>query len=111
MEGSATDLDRRQTGRFPASGAATLNWRNRWSLLRSAFVTVRNVSDMGVQVRLTGDAGMDEGQEVQLIGDDYDCRGRVVYFQEEGLTAVVGIEFVRPDHASSRAGVWPLTVH
>jgi hypothetical protein len=87
-----SDERRRQT-RFPTTGRATLNWSDRAGL-HSTFVDVRNVNQDGLQVELTEDVGLEPRQFVHLIGEAYQCRGRICYREKRGSVTVVGMEFV-----------------
>ena len=85
--------ERRQEPRLPATGRATLNWSNRAGLQRGTFVDVRNVNQDGLQVELTEDVELEPGQSVHLIGEEYQCQGRIRYREQRGPVTVMGIEF------------------
>ena len=86
--------ERRREPRSPTTGRARLNWIDR-TAQRSTSVEVRNVNQDGLQVELTEDVELETGQLVHLLGEAYECRGRICYREERGSVTVVGIEFAR----------------
>ncbi len=86
------DDERRREPRSPTTGRATLNWSDRAGQ-HSTSVEVRNVNQDGLQVELTEDVELETGQLVHLLGEAYQCRGRICYREKRGTLTVVGIEF------------------
>jgi hypothetical protein len=56
-------------------------------------VDVRNVNEDGIQVELAEDVDLEPRQSVHLMGEAYECRGRISYREKKGAITVVGIEF------------------
>lgn len=84
--------DRRREPRSPATGRARLNWTNPAGQ-QGASVEVKNVNQDGLQVELTEDVELEPRQFVHLIGEAYECRGRISYREKKGSVTVIGIEF------------------
>ena len=84
--------ERGREPRFPATGRAKLNWTNQAGQ-RSTSVDVRNVNQDGLQVELTEDVELEPRQFVHLVGEAYECRGRISYREKRGSVTVMGIEF------------------
>ncbi len=89
--------DLRGTGRVPVRGAAELKWPNLMGQTRSALVRVVDLSDSGVGV--VAPMELDQGQSVQLIGEQFECFCAVRHCraeQEGGYR--IGMLFAREPH-------------
>jgi hypothetical protein len=84
--------ERRREPRLPTTGRARLNWCSQAGQ-RSTPVDIRNVNQDGLQVELTEEVELELRQPVHLVGEVYECRGRICYREKRGSVTVVGIEF------------------
>ena len=93
FQGPSQKDERRREPRLPTAGRAALNWSNGAGQRRITFVDVRNVNEDGLQVELTEDVELELQQFVHLLGEEYECRGRICYREQRGSVTVMGIEF------------------
>ncbi len=72
---------------MPTTGGGVLHWRG-----ASIPVTVRNVSDGGVQLQVPQAINVPE--VIRLTGETWECLGSTRYCTRQGSKFVVGVEIV-----------------